>query len=989
MKYGKIGLLAAFLALGAHGAIPETAEGWYTPSEWKTEASSATYEKNGKTYGCTISADGTISWGEGVINDPGVRNALETSLIAYWKAQRNDEKIQEIGKNLHDLTQKTGIEVTNENTGQKFTIKFNGSIASASAGSSGGNIPATSDADDPADKKTLNWTDNTASAKLQLYGARTATSSTEEWWNDYGFFVPYLKGTGHLGWKKYGGFDGSTFDRANSSTPGDAKLLTLKGWYGNGGNCDTTMSLMLTKDDTTQRLNRQNHFVLTQYTGGQAPALHYVPMGDLMSGGGAPVDGKSVTTNTTDGAITQGVASLYGWGAEAEETAETLMQMLSDGSSEGRGTHYVLARVGTGEEAVLGYVPIGEGLDGVTWATNWTEAVEHITKEETIQIVSFVTNSWTHENFITNTWNHENFITNMWNHENFITNVFLHENFVTNVWNHENFITNTWNHENFITNTWNHENFITNIFTHENFVTNTWNHENFITNAFTHENFITNTWNHENFITNMWNHENFLTNVVTHENFITNVIEAYSVISNFHDFVTFQTNSYERLHTIENWNYVTNFIVRYLGGMDSGGDGGGDGGGGSGGGEDTGPKIAPEDDPYSEEYVPEKIDNYLLPVKNARNIVAITNEPFAMLDATKMLDFQSINTNKSWLAQIYGFEEAETGTTPVKRSDGEGGYKLEWVEHPAELLAITTNGIAEIRQWMVKNNVTNIFTSVVSNSEAVATMRTNFFAHVQADKLLDNESVWTNGTRRVEIKGYKNALPYRVPFTDVTQQSTEAGKTKELVWEQLPFADSDAARFGVADPTCTIEAVQTGSVDTEAAKYKALTLYGFAGAEDGQVPKKKGKAIEWGAPSPDLDKVSIVTNTAGEVALKGFADAAVGSVPQKTENGLEWLKSSSATNVLLAGAGINITDNGGGVITISAKELSTTNSPFGNMSTLTVVTDARYDAAAHKMQVKRRTLFFYGSIGNEGEWEDVFEAVSHKSEHTATETNTP
>lgn len=165
------------------------------------------------------------------------------------------------------------------------------------------------------------------------------------------------------------------------------------------------------------------------------------------------------------------------------------------------------------------------------------------------------------------------------------------------------------------------------------------------------------------------------------------------------------------------------------------------------------------------------------------------------------------------------------------------------------------------------------------------------------------------------------------------------------------------------------------------------SLNGFAGADPDMVPFKDSSGnLAWREHSPvAVDKVSVTTNQSREITLKGYADAEVGSVPQKTENGLEWLKSSSATNVLLAGAGINITDNGGGVITISAKELSTTNSPFGNMSTLTVVTDARYDAAAHKMQVKRRTLTFYGVAGEETEWEDVFEAVSHKSEHIATE----
>ena len=336
----------------------------------------------------------------------------------------------------------------------------------------------------------------------------------------------------------------------------------------------------------------------------------------------------------------------------------------------------------------------------------------------------------------------------------------------------------------------------------------------------------------------MFYNETFLTNVVNHQDFVTNVITAYSTISNFENFVTFQTNSYERLHTIENWNYVTNFIVRYLGGMDSGGDGGG----GSGGDEDTGPTIAPEDDPYSEEYVPQKIDDHLLPVKNARNIVAITNEPFSMLDAHNMLDFGSVNTNKDNLAQLYGFDEAQTGTTPVKRSDGEGGYKLEWVEHPSALLEITTNGLEQIRQWMVKNSVTNIFTSVVSNSEALATMRTNLFAHVQADKLLDNESVWTNNAGLVEVKGYRAASPYSVPFIDYDTDN----EGRKMRWEPLPFADDEAReRFGPYDGSMpSTISVREVAEDDHTNSVKVLTLYGFDSAKVGQVPVKSSHTVD-------------------------------------------------------------------------------------------------------------------------------------------------
>ena len=158
------------------------------------------------------------------------------------------------------------------------------------------------------------------------------------------------------------------------------------------------------------------------------------------------------------------------------------------------------------------------------------------------------------------------------------------------------------------------------------------------------------------------------------------------------------------------------------------------------------------------------------------------------------------------------------------------------------------------------------------------------------------------------------------------------------------------------------------------------SLNGFAGADPDMVPFKDSSGnLAWREHSPvAVDMVSVTTNQSREITLKGYADAEVGSVPQKTENGLEWLKSSSATNVLLAGAGINITDNGGGAITISAQAMTPES---GGEVTVSVVTDARYDPATHKFQVKRRQLVFTGSLGPESAWTDVFETVSHQSEH--------
>ncbi len=128
-----------------------------------------------------------------------------------------------------------------------------------------------------------------------------------------------------------------------------------------------------------------------------------------------------------------------------------------------------------------------------------------------------------------------------------------------------------------------------------------------------------------------------------------------------------------------------------------------------------------------------------------------------------------------------------------------------------------------------------------------------------------------------------------------------------------------------------------------------------------------------------FDDASIGTNTVGELQIHGFATAAENAVPFKNSNGaVEWAVSSSATNMFLAGAGIRLTDNGAGVVTISSEPL------YGDTDgtvTLSVVTAVRYDETSHKFQKKTRTLTFKGVAGTESEWTDVFDAVSHASEH--------
>lgn len=322
MKKAAYGLMAAFLASWVYGGIPSSAEGWYTPSGgFSRQSGSGTVwyldeEGNERSVSVSVDEEGKVSGGMSSMTD----TALKTSYEALVKACANeawnalqDEAIATIGKNLHNLGLADGIDIvgTDPNGNEhRYTMRFTPGSGIRDSLDDGSRPELT----DPtagwnmADEKTLHWRTNN---KMELTGADTATSSTDEWWNDYGFFVPFLKGAGALGWKKYGGWYDGVF---GTMTSDGRTMLTLAGWTG-GHECGTDMNSILTEENGD---NRANHYVLTRYGTGSDAVFHYVPFGDrLETGGGAPVDGVSITTNTSEGASVQGEASLYGW-ADAE-----------------------------------------------------------------------------------------------------------------------------------------------------------------------------------------------------------------------------------------------------------------------------------------------------------------------------------------------------------------------------------------------------------------------------------------------------------------------------------------------------------------------------------------------------------------------------------------------------------------------------------------------------------------------------------------------
>lgn len=322
MKYAAYGLLAAFLASGVYGDIPTTAEGWYTPSGgFAAQSGTGTiYYGYDRTTGqwqtttVTVDDEGNI---EGGMEDFGRDYDLLTAYQALVKACANEagllklsEAIETIGGNLHDLTSKTGIKITNPQTGQSYTIRFDSGTIAETVGGSGGEIPATTDEENPADMRSLNWTDSSSSSKIQLYGWGSQAASGDFW----GTFstpvaIPVRTANGAtMAYRSWYGVDGT------SLVPNpDTHKLELSGWRSAGSGIMTPLAEAITKAEADKGAFDEYELVVRNSSKG----LNYVSLGTLNLGGVA-VDGATITTNTTDGAITSGEASLRGYATASD-----------------------------------------------------------------------------------------------------------------------------------------------------------------------------------------------------------------------------------------------------------------------------------------------------------------------------------------------------------------------------------------------------------------------------------------------------------------------------------------------------------------------------------------------------------------------------------------------------------------------------------------------------------------------------------------------
>lgn len=789
MKYAAYGFLAAFLAQGVHGAVPTTAEGWYTPSggfDVKFEYGTILYEgDDGFERGHTVvvGEDGFDFEKTGFPLHDVINEATVNALTALVLSMRNKERIETIGKNLHNLGLADGIDIvgTDPNGNEhRYTMRFtsgNGIRDSLDTGSRPELTDPTADWN-MADERTLHWrTDN----KVELAGANAATASTDEWWNDYGFFIPFLKGAGGLGWKRYGGWYDGVFGTMASN---GRTMLTLAGWTG-GHECNTDICSILTEKAGD---NRANHYVLTRYGTGTDAVFHYVPFGDRLEfGNGSPVDGSSITTNTADGATAQGEASLYGW-ANAEVEG--------------------IPQKGDGH---LKWTEPGDMVDGTSLA-----------------------------------------LTDKGNGGN------------------------------------------------------VWEVKDAHLYAGLHAKHYFGTGNDKTAVLGWHELPNATTNMV--------VGDEVTISSN-PNIPGLTPEDGVKYLGFRGWDYGyaggdPAFLVNRGGGLD---------------------------------YIP-------LPALTNLAACACTNKWNALLgwiDDGEMDGNNGIVFSDSTLDQyLYGALGYIYSTTPDNLHFDNDGDQIQ-------------ASFAAPENWA------------------------------------DGCSVDLTNDGQYQIKGFANASPCTASVTSMFSNPTGSDAATHLLLAKktdtgelhyVPIGSGVAGGGEHADGVTIVTNTAQG-----AATQGLLSLYGWSGAQDGKVLTKKNNAVSWedGGTPPDDVTLAVVTDGSGAEAaerltIKGFTAAENNTIPWKDEMGnFKWGGFSSATNIILAGAGINVTDNGGGAITISA--IASLPGGVDSLNTLTVVTDVRFDEESHKFQKKTRQITIRGSVEDESEWMDVFETVSHKSEHTQEE----
>ena len=946
--------LSALSAFGQQQQLdPGDYRNFYVPQDWKQPTVEGTLfyvdNKQVKTRSYTLTPDGNGGYTydaacTGVSAETATKTALEAAVVAakaYAEAKYAQASVDQFAKTLYQLLAVHGVTITDK-SGDKMTIKFdNNSIGRAmQEARGGGNIAASTDSefeDEPiTDDKTIGVSSD---QRLQIWGAESATAPAAHWWDDLGFFVPTLKGTGSVVWKKYGGCDANIF--ATESTSGGNKVLSLKDFYlsDNENVCQENLNQLLTETSSTQR---NMHYIICRYDAGSSPTLHYLPIGGRLMGA-AECDNLSITTNETykfhivgvgDAVSGQVLASDGRAGVDWVNPAPGVSYdgqdasfTISPGGNDDRGDTYVY----------LPYVDIEETESGYTF--NWRRVNSDYGLEEDSVTIPKATNM---VDDVTITLDESGQMQIKGYSDELDGNQYVGTD-----------------------------------------ASGTWGVHGFADVRVDAHSIVTNAEEHvgEAAIAGFWDSEttdgmfpvksgNTLSWVSTNATSSAFKVDTHSIVTNAED------------HLGE---------AALAGFWDSGTADG------------------------------------MFPMKSGNAL--------AWAQSLK-LDDASITTNTQTgattanTATLYGWKDAAVGALPSKATNG----KLEWSSPDNATVSFNTlNGekVLGLNAWNYNYSGSNpAFLANAGGQLAYFTIPLPLPPDHESI-----EAVSDGTTTNLQIKGWANQSACDASLMSMISQTGDEnrgthkilcrvdGENNTHTMHYLPIglgavikpdgysivtnADDHAGEAAIAgfwdDETesgmfpvksgDTIAWVPTNSVASnfkvdgysivtnETGHLGEAALPGFwDNSAAGDVLTRTNDGLAWAKPGVAVDDASICSN-GNEIALYDFANAEENVMPHKEGGKLVWGGISAVTNTILAGAGIVITDNGGGAITISAEAMEEEDGNGSSFCSVTVITDARYDETSHKFQVKKRTLTFAGSMTDETAWQDVFEAVSHRAEH--------
>ena len=970
VKKAAYGLLAAFLASGVYGDIPTTAEGWYTPSGGFSAASGTGtiyygYDRaTGQWQTATVTVDdqGNIQGGD---IDFGRDYDLMTAYQALAKALYNeaynavqDEAIQTIGKNLHALTSKDGIHIRNENTGQEFTIKFGGSIASAVSGASG-DIPATSDAADPVDGSSLGWRSD---GKLQVSAWDTVPSAGDTLANKL------TSGTGYVNDPT------RSLALVTRTASGNLRYLAIG-----------VLPSMVTVDGESIETNEYNEASVSGYAGAREGTVAFKTADGLewRTPDKVAADESSITTNTTGG-----VMSVFGFsgadeGADGSNPSipfangggslawQSVLDFFNTGLFELSNGKVNLKGVSAGDEDDLRVMTVsasdsGAAITSSSISTMIDTPLDMDDSKITVEGWKDATPS-------------------------------AGDTLAQRLTGGAGQVNNPAQSPSLLTRT--ASGGVSYMAIGSLASAPGPDGKSIVTNS---TGTAINGYGDAGLGAIAYKTADGLEWKVPED--VTSV-DGSSITTNSEDGA-----SSSGVASLYGWSNASaeDFPRRGSDGhleWKSPGD------------LVDGASIAWAEVDGGKKF--EVRDAHVYAGQHSRHYFGTSNDKTAALGWHEL---PNVTTNRVEGDNVTIASTVDEQDPGIKRL-GLVGWNRSWGGDPLfvvnaggavgyiPLPALTnlaacacTNKWNAMLDWIADGELNGedgiTFTDSTLDQYLYGTL--GYVYSTTADNLHfdnDGENVqasftapenWADGDSveladgAYQVAGWADAsacdasvsaMLSQPSGSDATTHLFLAKKTDTGALHYVSIGDGVKAGAEVDDTTITTNASH-GAVSSGSA-----SIYGWSSAaNDTYLSKNEGGNLEWRKvdPVPGVDDASIVTNTTKQLTLKGYAAAENNAIPMKTAQGLSWLKASSVTNVILAGAGINITDNGGGAITISAQAY---NDGTDTISTVSVVTDVRYDETTHKFQKKTRQIVFKGSLGTESGWTDVFEAVSHKAEH--------